>query len=89
MPNTYGSKTKSSLSVPLNPPPSQYGTSSPGKCVFNYQPQDSSRRGWRWGGGDVCLIYLVHCASFSHIHSLKRQENTSPISGGYSQRSAI
>lgn len=52
-----------------NPPPKS--TSNPGKCVFNYQPQDCSRRKGGGGGGYVWLIYLVHCASFTQINSLK------------------
>lgn len=60
---TYSSKTKSSLSLILKPPPK--GSSNPGKCAFNYQPKDYKRR-----GRNVCLIYLVHCASSPHIHSL-------------------
>lgn len=40
---TYSSKTKSSLSPILKPPPK--GSSHPGKCAFNYQPKDYKRRG--------------------------------------------
>lgn len=66
--NNYISKTKSSLSVPLKPPPK--GTSNPGKCVFNYQPQDYSRR----GGGCLPDLFSALCKFFSDqfIEAIKK-----------------
>lgn len=57
MPATYKSQTKSSSEKH----PLSKGTSSPGQCAFNYHPKT------RGGEGEnVCLMYLVLCASSPH-----------------------
>lgn len=61
---TSKSKTKSSLSLLLNPP------SNPGKCAFNYQPKDDKRRERERNAG---LIYK----SASHPFTGSVEENTS------------
>lgn len=79
------SQTKSSLSLVLKPP-FQNGTSNSGKCAFNYQPKDYRRR----GGENVCLIYLVLCASSSHhpfTESIERTLHLPSSQAGIGQRS--
>lgn len=77
MPTTYNSKNKKQP-VPYSdppPPPTPIPTppSQKAPAILENVLSITSLKttgGEGGGGGDVCLIYLVHCASSPHIHSL-------------------